>query len=96
MPRREITTAALPDVPALSSPETTLEISERTRAVHKMLMSLPLSQRIAMAWTADGFSVTEIAKATSTTPAAVRKNLQRARAAMKLLLGRRNDEGGAR
>lgn len=96
MPQREITTAAVPDLPTPLSPETTVEISERTKVVHDMLMSLPLSQRIAMAWTADGFSVTEIAKATSTTPAAVRKNLQRARAAMKLLLARRNDEGGAR
>lgn len=94
IPRREMPIARVPDRPVLLSPDTVVETSERTRAVHELLAGLPPAQRLIMAWTADGFSTAEIAMATGKTEAAVRKNLQRARHTLKTQLA--ENQGGAK
>jgi RNA polymerase sigma factor (sigma-70 family) len=67
-----------------------VEIKEQTRFVLQVLRSLPPQQRAVMAWTIDGFTPAEIAEQLECDPAAVRKNLQRARESLKrtLSLGR--------
>nr|WP_042197496.1 sigma-70 family RNA polymerase sigma factor [Kibdelosporangium sp. MJ126-NF4]CEL23001.1 WhiB-type transcriptional regulator [Kibdelosporangium sp. MJ126-NF4]CTQ90141.1 WhiB-type transcriptional regulator [Kibdelosporangium sp. MJ126-NF4] len=78
---------AIPDRPELLSPESVVIISERTRAALDMLNTLPPVQREVLAWKADGFTIAEIAQGTACrTEAAVRKNLQRARASLRALL----------
>jgi DNA-directed RNA polymerase specialized sigma24 family protein len=93
IPRHEFPSATVPDRPILLSPDIVVEISERARAVQELLAGLPTMQRHVMAWTADGFSIAEIARATGRNEAAVRKNLQRARDTLKTRLA--ESQGGA-
>lgn len=85
--------ATVPDRPVLLSPDVVVEISERARAAQELLAELPTTQRHVMAWTADGYAIAEIAHATGSNEAAVRKNLQRARDALKRRLA--EGRGGA-
>ncbi|MEU6934784.1 sigma-70 family RNA polymerase sigma factor [Streptomyces sp. NPDC046374] len=75
------------------TPSQAAELDEESRAVIRLLLQLPAKQRAAMAWTLDGFTAEECARAMGTTPVAVRQNLSRARAALKAGLGL---EGGKR
>jgi RNA polymerase sigma factor (sigma-70 family) len=94
IPRREFPSASVPDRPVLLSADAVVEASERTKAARELLAELPTTQRHVIAWTADGFSVAEIAKETGRSEAAVRKNLQRARDTLKRRLA--ENQGGAR
>ncbi|NML52566.1 sigma-70 family RNA polymerase sigma factor [Streptomyces sp. R302] len=69
------------------TPAQAAELDEESRAVVGLLLQLPAKQRAAMAWTLDGFTAEESARAMGTTPVAVRQNLSRARAALKVGLG---------
>ncbi|MER8073165.1 sigma-70 family RNA polymerase sigma factor [Streptomyces sp. NPDC094034] len=69
------------------TPAQAAELDEESRAVIALLLQLPAKQRAAMAWTLDGFTTEESARAMGTTPVAVRQNLTRARAALKAGLG---------
>jgi RNA polymerase sigma factor (sigma-70 family) len=68
------------------------EIKEQTRFVLEALQTLAPNQRAVMAWTYDGFTPTEIAEHLECEPAAVRKNLQRARENLKRTLRMRREE----
>ncbi|MET9378867.1 sigma-70 family RNA polymerase sigma factor [Streptomyces sp. NPDC002992] len=74
------------------TPAHAAELDEEGRRVISLLLSLPAKQRAAMAWNLDGFTTEESARAMGTTPAAVRQNLTRARAALKAGLGLGNAE----
>ena len=63
-----------------------LELRQQTRDVLEALQQLPPMQRAVMAWTYDGFEPTEIANELGCEAAAVRKNLQRAREKLKVIL----------
>ena len=63
-----------------------IQIAEETRDVLAALRRLPMMQRIAMAWTLDGFKPTEIANELDTTAEAVRQALTRARRTLKRIL----------
>ncbi|MEW2069716.1 sigma-70 family RNA polymerase sigma factor [Streptomyces sp. NPDC007346] len=65
------------------TPAHAAELDEESRTVINLLRALPAKQRAAMAWTLDGFTTEESARAMGTTPAAVRQNLTRARTALK-------------
>lgn len=69
------------------TPSQAAELDEESRTVIRLLLQLPAKQRAAMAWTLDGFTAEECARAMGTTPVAVRQNLSRARAALKTGLG---------
>ncbi|MBD0710909.1 MULTISPECIES: RNA polymerase sigma factor [unclassified Streptomyces] len=69
------------------TPAQAAELDEEIRTVISLLLGLPAKQRAAMAWNLDGFTTEESARAMGTTPAAVRQNLARARAALKAGLG---------
>lgn len=83
IPPYEVTNDIPADRPLLYTPETELLISERTQAARELLETLPMTQRLVMAWKTDGFSVEEIAKELHSTPDAVRQNIHRARTALK-------------
>ncbi|MFE7132607.1 RNA polymerase sigma factor [Streptomyces sp. NPDC057638] len=87
--RHEDTCADPPEEQGLNwqTPEHAAEIDESQRRVIQLLLRLPAKQRAAIAWTMDGFTAEESARAMGTTPAAVRQNLARARAALKSELG---------
>jgi RNA polymerase sigma factor (sigma-70 family) len=90
LPERPVEDVAIGDQPRLSD---SLEIREQTRRVMAALRRLPPHQREVMAWTYDGFNPTEIAQELGYEPAAVRKNLQRARENLKRLLRWELEEG---
>lgn len=69
------------------TPAHAVELGEEARRVVQLLSGLPPKQRAAMAWHMDGFTTEESARAMRTSPAAVRQNLARARAALKAGLG---------
>lgn len=73
---------AIDDLPAV----TDIELSECTQIMFDLLGRLPYRQRAVLAYTADGFDDKWIAAELKSTPAAVRKNRQRARETMKELL----------
>nr|WSW65169.1 sigma-70 family RNA polymerase sigma factor [Streptomyces sp. NBC_00995] len=73
------------------TPAQAAELGEEFKAVIAQLLRLPAKQRAAMAWTMDGFTTEESARAMGTTPAAVRQNLSRARTALKAGLGLSGD-----
>jgi hypothetical protein len=50
------------DCPLPKTSQDELLISEGTQAVRDLLTTLPMAQRLAIAWATDGFSVKEIAK----------------------------------
>ncbi|QCX74204.1 RNA polymerase sigma factor [Streptomyces sp. YIM 121038] len=85
--RRERPTALLPDQPGDSSPFEAVTLKEEEQRVYTALAALPPRQRHVMAWHLDGFTHGEIAEALEITPAAVRQNYARARAALKQSLG---------
>jgi RNA polymerase sigma factor (sigma-70 family) len=93
IPRCEVMSGSPIDCPLPEAPQAELLISENTQVVRDLLAILPMSQRLAMAWMADGFSVKEIAGELGTTPGAVRQNISRARSALKERL-RISSEGG--
>jgi RNA polymerase sigma factor (sigma-70 family) len=64
-----------------------LELREQEQQVLSALGQLPLAQRQVMALVYDQFSCQEIAEITGKNEAAVRKNIERARAAMREILG---------
>jgi len=72
-----------PSVLPASSP---LELREQEQQVLSALRQLPLAQRQVMALVYDQFSCQEIAEITGKNEAAVRKNIERARAAMREIL----------
>ncbi|NBM19533.1 RNA polymerase sigma factor [Streptomyces sp. GC420] len=76
------------------TPAHAAEVGEEERRVITLLLQLPAKQRAAMAWHLDGFTTQESARAMSTTQAAVRQNLTRARAALKAGLGLEADHAG--
>ncbi len=59
---------------------------EQSELVSAALRLLPLNQRVVMAWTYDGYTPTEIARALGMKPDNVRKSLQRAREQLRVLL----------
>ncbi len=65
-----------------------LELHEEQRAVLATFLRLPLTQRAVFALYFDDFSVREIAEILQMNPDAVRQNISRARAALKVWLGR--------
>ncbi|WP_282791452.1 sigma factor-like helix-turn-helix DNA-binding protein [Streptomyces sp. CC224B] len=69
------------------TPAHAAELGEEARRVTALLLRLPAKQRAAMAWHLDGFTTQESARAMGTTQAAVRQNLARARAALRVGLG---------
>jgi RNA polymerase sigma-70 factor (ECF subfamily) len=69
------------------TPLAAVELREEHVRVATMLRALSPKQREAMAWHIDGFSTPEIAEAMGIEPSAVRQNLSRARAALKIQLG---------
>jgi RNA polymerase sigma factor (sigma-70 family) len=66
-----------------------LELREQEMEVLAALRELPLAQRQVLALVYDQFSYSEIAEVTGKTEAAVRKNAERARAALKERLANR-------
>jgi RNA polymerase sigma factor (sigma-70 family) len=64
-----------------------LELREQEQQVLSALRQLPLAQRQVMALLYDQFSYREIAEVMGKSEAAVRKNIERARAAMGEILG---------
>jgi RNA polymerase sigma factor (sigma-70 family) len=93
IPAHEVTTDTPIDYPDPHTPEVEVLISERTQAARDLLATLPMMQRLVMAWKTDGFSYEEIAKELRTTPGAVRQNMHRARSALKRQLAA-SSEGG--
>ena len=64
-----------------------LELREQERQVLAALRRLPLAQRQVMALAYDQFSYREIAEIIGKSEATVRKNIERARGAMREILG---------
>lgn len=93
IPPHEVLSNTPVDCPLPEMPQAELLLSESTREVRDALLTLPMAQRLAMAWAADGFSVKEIAKELGATPGAVRQNISRARSILKQRLGV-DGEGG--
>ncbi|MEO3975045.1 sigma-70 family RNA polymerase sigma factor [Streptomyces sp. CAU 1734] len=87
--RPEDPCADVPDVRSAhwQSPAHAAELGVEERRVVEMLLRLPAKQRAAMAWNLDGFTAQESAQAMGITPEAVRQNLSRARASLKVWLG---------
>lgn len=73
--------------PAVLSASAPLELREQEHQVLAALRELPLAQRQVMALMYDQFSYREIAEIVGKSEATVRKNIERARTAMKELLG---------
>jgi RNA polymerase sigma factor (sigma-70 family) len=73
-----------PSVVPASSP---FELREQEQQVLAALRRLPLTQRQVMALVYDQFSYREIAEIMGKSEATIRKNIERARAAMKEILG---------
>ncbi|RFU41210.1 sigma-70 family RNA polymerase sigma factor [Actinomadura logoneensis] len=65
-----------------------ISFAAEVESVMQMLHTLPLEQREVMAWTLDGYTPSQIAKATNQKPATVRSHLRHARAALKKQLAR--------
>jgi RNA polymerase sigma factor (sigma-70 family) len=82
-PQRQIPTDTPPDCPVLETPDVALELSEQTKAAHRLLDILPTQQRIVFTLSREGISNKEIANELKMTEAAVRQNLHRARTALK-------------
>ncbi|MFE0021825.1 RNA polymerase sigma factor [Amycolatopsis sp. NPDC059021] len=82
----EIPTDAPPEQPTLISPEAHAEIVEAAKDITALLSTLPFQQRMVLAWSIDGFSHEEIARALRTTPGAVRTALRRARGTLKKIM----------
>jgi RNA polymerase sigma-70 factor (ECF subfamily) len=83
IPRHEVLSDTPVDCPLPKTSQDELLISEGTQAVRDLLATLPMAQRLAIAWATDGFSVKEIAKELGATPTAVRQNISRARSILK-------------
>jgi RNA polymerase sigma factor (sigma-70 family) len=73
--------------PSMLPASAPLELREQEHQVLAALRHLPLAQRQVMALVYDQFSYPEIAEIVGKSEATVRKNTERARAAMKELLG---------
>jgi DNA-directed RNA polymerase specialized sigma24 family protein len=61
VPKREIPTDTPPECPVLETPDVPLELSEQTKAAHRLLDILPTKQRIVFALDREGISNKEIA-----------------------------------
>lgn len=68
---------------------TNIQLSEQEREVYAALAELPPRQRQVMAWFYDRYTGAEIAEELGITEEAVRQNLHRARAALKVRLSQR-------
>ncbi len=73
--------------PSVLPASSSLELREQEQRVLSVLRQLPLAQRQVIALIYDQFSCQEIAEITGKNEAAVRKNIERARAAMREILG---------
>jgi RNA polymerase sigma factor (sigma-70 family) len=73
--------------PSVLPASSALELREQEQQVLAALRLLPLAQRQVMALVYDQFSCQEIAEITGKNETAVRKNIERARAAMREILG---------
>jgi RNA polymerase sigma factor (sigma-70 family) len=73
--------------PSVLPASSALELREQEQQVLAALRQLPLAQRQVLALVYDQFSCQEIAEITGKNEAAVRKNIERARAAMREILG---------
>ncbi|MFE6166178.1 RNA polymerase sigma factor [Streptomyces sp. NPDC056486] len=89
---RELTDTP-PETPSPCCPLSAVEIKEEESRVYEALASLPPQPRRVMAWHLDGYTTSEIAEALDMKPDAVRQNLGRARARLKVVLGL--TQGGA-
>ncbi|WP_171064135.1 RNA polymerase sigma factor [Actinomadura soli] len=65
-----------------------VSFAAEAESVMQMLRMLPPEQREVMAWTIDGYTPSQIAKATNQNAATVRSHLRHARASMKNHLAR--------
>jgi RNA polymerase sigma-70 factor (ECF subfamily) len=72
--------------PSVLPASSALELREQEQQVLAALRRLPLAQRQVLALVYDQFSCQEIAETTGKSEAAVRKNIERARAAMREIL----------
>ena len=72
--------------PSMLPASCALELREQEQQVLAALRQLPLAQRQVLALVYDQFSCQEIAEITGKNEAAVRKNIERARAAMREIL----------
>jgi DNA-directed RNA polymerase specialized sigma24 family protein len=70
IPRYEVLSDTPVDCPLPKTSQDELLISEGTQAVRDLLTTLPMAQRLAIAWATDGFSVKEIAKELGATQSA--------------------------
>ena len=77
----------LQNEPAAAAASTYLDLSEEEQAVRAAIGQLPIKQRQVFALHFDDFSYPEIAEILQMTEAAARKNMERARATLKELLG---------
>ena len=73
--------------PSVFPASSALELREQEQQVLAALRQLPLAQRQVLALVYDQFSCQEIAEITGKSGAAVRKNIERARAGMREILG---------
>jgi RNA polymerase sigma factor (sigma-70 family) len=73
--------------PAVHPASSPLELHEQEQQVLAALRQLPLAQRQVLALVYDQFSYREIAEIIDKSEATVRKNIERARAAMRQILG---------
>ncbi|WP_438295858.1 RNA polymerase sigma factor [Streptomyces sp. HUAS TT7] len=85
--RGEELTGEPPDVPGGVCPLRVVELREEERWVYAALGGLPPAQRQVLAWSLDGFSTSEISAELNMAADAVRQNLSRARARLKVQLG---------
>ncbi|MEU4531429.1 RNA polymerase sigma factor [Micromonospora ureilytica] len=63
---------------------------------HRMVKELPTKQRDVMAWTAEGYTPTEIASVTGQDPGTVRSHLRHARRALIRKLDQQRSDGARR
>jgi RNA polymerase sigma factor (sigma-70 family) len=73
--------------PSVLPASSSLELREQEQQVLTALRQLPLAQRQVMALVYDQFSYREIAEIIGKSEATIRKNIERARAAMREILG---------
>jgi RNA polymerase sigma-70 factor (ECF subfamily) len=73
--------------PSVLRASSSLELREQEQQVLTVLRQLPLAQRQVLALVYDQFSYREIAEIIGKSEATVRKNIERARAAMREILG---------
>lgn len=85
--RAEDPLESLQDDPAGAAASAYLDLNEEEQAVRTAIGQLPMKQRQVFALHFDGFSYPEIAEILQITEAAARKNMERARATLKELLG---------